>query len=112
MKNSFAIASVALLFAIYAYSASNPKLGTISAQTAPAPSPGPSPPVLQGLKAFLFADQPLEELTKDVTTTDPNDPFALFASSLALSRQGKIEQAKKDLIKAMAVAEGESRILL
>jgi hypothetical protein len=111
MKILLANAPVVLLLGISACSASNSKVESVSATAASTPSPSPSPTDLQGLKALLFADQSLEELTS-VTTKDLNDPFALFASSLGASRQGKVEQAKKDLKRAMAVADGDSRILL
>ena len=87
------------------------KPGTQSSNSA---QPSPSPVDLAEFKALLFADQTLEELSKvsAPTESDPRDPFRLFNSSLAASRQGNKEQAKKDLQQALVVPGAESRVQL
>jgi hypothetical protein len=66
-------------------------------------------------KALLFADQTLQQISetaKPTTAAGPNDPWALFASALAASRQGNTDQAKNDLKKILAIPNVESRVEL
>jgi hypothetical protein len=66
-------------------------------------------------KALFFADQSLQqisEMAKPNAPAGPNDPWALFASALATSRQGNTDQAKNDLKKILDIPNGESRVQL
>ncbi|HEX8161066.1 MAG TPA: hypothetical protein VF538_04300 [Pyrinomonadaceae bacterium] len=84
-------------------------------QAKPTPGPVASPTPSGDFKVLFFADQSLEEITKDVKTTNPapaNDPWSLFASALAKSREGKVEEAKQDLKRVLAIPDGESRVRL
>jgi hypothetical protein len=87
----------------------------VTAQAKSTQSPAPHPTALADLKVLFFADQSLEELTQKVDTTgaaSAHEPWSLFASALAESRKGKIEEARKDLKRVLAIPEGESRIRL
>jgi hypothetical protein len=67
------------------------------------------------LKNLFFADQSLEELLSMVEATQtppPNDPLALFGSSVAASRANKADEARKHLQQVLALPETESRIQL
>ena len=66
-------------------------------------------------KALFFADQSLQqisEIAKPTGPAGPNDPWSLFASALAASRQGNTDQAKNDLKKILAIPDVESRVEL
>lgn len=65
-------------------------------------------------KALLFADQSIEEVAKMAkpAAAGANDPWSLFNSSLAASRQGNKDKAKNDLKQVLALTEVESRMQL
>ena len=78
-------------------------------------TPGSSPSASGDFKALFFADQSLQqisEMAKPTAPAGPNDPWSLFASALAASRQGNTDQAKKDLKKILDIPDGESRVQL
>jgi hypothetical protein len=80
--------------------------------SASAPQPGPSAAEFAALKALFFADQSLEELLEMVEPTQsppPDDPLALFASSVKSSR---IEEKKNYLRRVLDIPQVESRIQL
>lgn len=86
---------------------------TNNAQTSLSPNAGPS--AYSDFKVLFFADQSLEEISriaKPPAPAGPNDPWALFASSLAASRQGNVDQAKSDLKQILAFPNAESRVQL
>ena len=93
--------------------ACNSKPGTNSA---PANAgPGASASSSGEFKALFFADQTLQqisEMAKPTGPAGPNDPWSLFASALAASRQGNADQAKNDLKKILDIPDGESRVQL
>lgn len=87
----------------------------VGAQAKPTPRPAASPTTFGDFKVLFFADQSLEEITRNVETTSPapaDDPWSLFASALAEARKGKVEEAKKDLERVLIIPDGESRIRL
>ena len=66
-------------------------------------------------RALFFADQTLQQISENAKPTGPagpNDPWPLFASALAASRQGNVDQAKNDLKKILDIPDGESRVQL
>ena len=84
-------------------------------QTQATPNAGASPSNLADFKDLFFADQPLEEITKRVEATGPegpNNPWTLFGSAVAASRQSKGEEARQYLKQALAIPDLESRIKL
>lgn len=88
---------------------------SVNAQTKPVPTPAASPTSFADFKALFFGDQSLEEVVKGVKPTSPapkNDPWSLFASALAASRQGKSAEAKRILKQVLAIPDGESRTRL
>ena len=89
--------------------ACNSKPGT---NNAPATA---SPSTASDFKALFFADQTLQqisEIAKPTAPAGPNDPWPLFASALAASRQGNTDQAKTNLKKILDIPDGESRVQL
>lgn len=88
---------------------------TVGGQSKSTADPRASPTTFEDFKVLFFADQSLEEIAKPVDSTRPaakDVPWALFASALAKSRQGKGGEAKKDLYQVLAAPDGESRIRL
>ena len=74
-----------------------------------------SPSSSSDFKSLFFADQSLQqvsELAKPSVPAAQHDPWSLFASALAASRQGNAAQAKADLKKILDIPEGESRVQL
>jgi hypothetical protein len=66
-------------------------------------------------KSLFFADQSLQqvsEMAKPNTPAGQNDPWPLFASALAATRQGNTDQSKNDLKKILDIPDGESRVQL
>lgn len=87
----------------------------VGVQAKPTASPDASPSTFEDFKVLFFADESLEEIANKVETTSPSavdDPWSLFASALANSRQRKVEGAKKALRQVLAIPHGESRIRL
>ena len=76
---------------------------------------GLSPETSASLKSLLFSDEPLEKL---LARTDPNgpgakeDPWRSFALVVAHSKEGKADEAKRDLRRVLALPDAETRILL
>jgi hypothetical protein len=80
-----------------------------------AANPSASPASASDFKSLFFADQSLQqvsELAKPSVPAVQNDPWSLFASALAASRQGKAEQAKTELKKILDIPNGEARVQL
>lgn len=80
-----------------------------------AASSNASPSSASDFKGLFFADQSLQqvsELTKPSVPAGQNDPWTLFASALAASRQGNADQAKTDLKKILDMPDGETRVQL
>ena len=100
------------------------------------PTPDASAASYAELKALLFADRSLEEVLRDIESKKevlkhpppfanqslkealkhiekhpPSDPSSLWASSLAASQKGQLEEAKKYLKQVLAT-ETESRVRL
>ncbi|HEU4835163.1 MAG TPA: hypothetical protein VFS90_12130 [Pyrinomonadaceae bacterium] len=86
------------------------------ASAQPQPTPDKSAAFHAEVKDLLFADQPLEEVLKHVENRPPegvaNDPFSLWASSLAASQKGQLEEAKKYLKQVLTLPDTESRVRL
>lgn len=78
------------------------------------PGQNANPSALPAFKALLFADQSLEEVAKMAkpAAAGSNDPWSLFSSSLAASRQGNTDKAKNDLKQVVALSGVESRMQL
>jgi hypothetical protein len=93
---------------------------------APAPSPTPetviisesgvSPEGTAALKNLLFADEPIEKMLGHRDPNNPGDneePWRSFVLHVAHSREGKAEEAKKDLRRLLTLPEAaETRVLL
>src|SRR5215218_4600545 len=92
---------------------------------APAPSPTPetvilsesglSPEGAAALKNLLFADETIEKFlghTKLDGAAASEEPWRSFALYVAHSKEGKVEEAKKDLRRVLAMPDAETRILL
>jgi hypothetical protein len=92
---------------------------------APAPSPAPesvilsedglSPEGTAALKDLLFADEPIEKFlghAKLDGAVANEEPWRSFALHVAHSKEGKVEEAKKDLRRVLALPDAETRILL
>lgn len=80
-----------------------------------ASSPSASPASPSDFKSLFFADQSLQqvsELAKPGVPAAQNDPWSLFASALAASRQGNAEQAKTELKKILDIPNEETRVQL
>jgi hypothetical protein len=78
-------------------------------------SPNASSTAPGEVKALFFADQSLQqisEIARPTGTAGTNDPWSLFASAQAASRQGNADQAKNDLKKILAIPNVESRVEL
>jgi hypothetical protein len=91
------------------------KPGQTSDNAPAGPGTNPSSSELADFKNLLFADQSLEEVSKIANPTNPpdsNDPFSLFVTSLAATRQGNTDQAKKDLQQVLAMPNVEARVRL
>jgi hypothetical protein len=119
MKTRVLIISVGCLLAFLAwhlfFNTNVSVQSSVGAQAKPTPRPAASPAAFEDIRLLFFADQSLEEITRKVETTSPapaEDPWSLFASALAKSRSGKVEEAKKDLKRVLSIPEGESRIRL
>lgn len=111
-----------------------------SLQPQPTPTPDDSAAVYAEIKTLLFADESLEEVLKNIESNKEvlkhpppfsnqslkevlkhiekhplasaaSDPVSLWASSLAASRKGQLEEAKKYLKQVLAT-ETESRVRL
>jgi hypothetical protein len=93
--------------------------------TPPAPSPTPetvildenglSPEATAALKNLLFADEPIEKFlghAKLDGNVANEEPWRSFALHVAHSKEGKVEEAKKDLRRVLALPDAETRILL
>lgn len=91
----------------------------------PAPSPTPetvilsesglSPESTAFLKNLLFADEPIEKFlghSKLDSTGANEEPWRSFALHVAHSKEGKVEEAKKDLRRVLALPDAETRVLL
>lgn len=86
------------------------------ASAQPQPTSTPDGRALAEVKALLFADQSLEEVLKRIKNGPSqgaaNNPFSLLASSLAASKKGQVEDAKKYLKQVLAMPDTESRLRL
>lgn len=105
------ISVIGLGIIVMACLACNSKTGPNNAPASASPNTGTS----GDFKALFFADQSLQqisEIAKPGGPAGPNDPWSLFASALAASRQGNTEQAKNDLKKILAIPDVESRVEL
>ena len=119
MKTWVLLTSVGFLLAFLAchlfFKTNTSAQSSVGAQAKPPPRPAGSPTTFGDFKVLFFADQSLEEITQKVETTSPapaDDPSSLFASALAESHKGKVEEAKKDLKRVLTIPDGESRIRL
>jgi tetratricopeptide (TPR) repeat protein len=87
-----------------------------SAQPQSTPTPDSSAAFYAEVKDLLFADQLLQEVLKRMekrpSEGEANNPFSLWASSLAASQKGQLEEAKKYLKQALAIPDTESRVRL
>jgi hypothetical protein len=94
---------------------SSPRTET-SAQPQSTPTPDSSAAFYAEVKDLLFADQLLEEVLKRMekrpSGSEANIPFSLWASSLAASQKGQLEEAKKYLKQVLAIPNTESRVRL
>jgi hypothetical protein len=109
MKTCLLIALMGLLVVLVACSGAGSSVNDQSSPT----STLTEQQQLANFKALFFADQSLEEITKQVEKTNPpaaDDPWSLFESSLAASRHGKVNEAKEPLRKVLA--DDETRIRL
>src|ERR1044072_2394548 len=100
-----------LAIIVLACLAVNSKSGT---NNTPA-SPNANSSATSDFKALFFADQSLQQVTdmaKPAAPAGPSDPWSLFASALAASRQNNTDQAKNDLKKILDIPDGESRVQL
>lgn len=118
----------------------SPQTGA-SVQPQPTPTPDADAAFYANFKTLLFADQSLEEILKDIESNkeilkhpppfnnpslkealkqlknrppedSANDPFSLWASSLAASQKGQREEAKKYLKQVLTIPDTESRVRL
>ncbi len=119
MKTWILITSAALLLAFLAwhlfFKTNVSAQSSGGAQAKATPRPAASPTTFGDFKVLFFADQSLEEIAQKVETTSPapaDDPWFLFASALAESRKGKVEEAKRDLKRVLIIPDAESRIRL
>ncbi len=67
------------------------------------------------LKNLLFADEPLEKLLAGTTPNDSGskeDPWLGFAQAVSHKKEGKAEEAKKDLRRVLSMRDPETRSLL
>ena len=86
----------------------------LAANNAPV-NPNASPTAPGDFKALFFADQSLQEVSemaKPAGSSGPDDPWPLFASAQTASREGKVDQAKNELKKILAIKDVESRVEL
>ncbi|HVF41487.1 MAG TPA: hypothetical protein VM936_00655 [Pyrinomonadaceae bacterium] len=99
--------------------------GTQRPGAAPSPSPTPetvilgesglSPEGTAALKNLLFADEPIEKFlghAKLDGNVANEEPWRSFALHVAHAKEGKVEEAKKDLRRVLALPDAETRILL
>jgi len=102
---------IALGVIVLACLACNSKPG---ANSTPASS-NAGPSSSSDFKSLFFADQSLQqvsEMAKPGVPAGQPDPWSLFASALAASRDGNAAQAKTDLKKILDIPDGESRVQL
>ena len=102
-----------LIILVLACLACNSKPGSNNSPANAGPNAGSS--TSGDFKALFFADQSLQqvsEIAKPTAPAGPNDPWPLFASALAASRQGNGDLAKNDLKKILDIPDGESRVQL
>lgn len=94
----------------------------------PQPTPEPTPPqsvildqkglppeTTAYMKDLLYSDRPLEKVLENVKpdrTGGDEDPWLHFERALAHSKQGKDEEARKELRRVLAMPDGETRVLL
>lgn len=117
MKRWFPITSICFLLGLLAW---HPFFKTnlnaqSSVKTKPKPTAQSAASPLGDFKALFFADQSLEEITQKpvMTSREPADcPWSLFASALAKSRNGKLEDARKDVKRVLANPDVEVRMRL
>jgi len=67
------------------------------------------------LRNLLFADESPEELISHTDTSGPggdSDPWRSFASASARMKEGKAEEAKRDLRRVLSMPDPETRFLL
>src|ERR1044072_1875711 len=94
-----------------------------AATPAPSPTPeyvvldenGASPEALTKLKSLLYSDEPLDKVMWDIKPDSPGaneEPWRSFALSLTHTKQGRPEEAKKDLRRVLAMPDPETRMLL
>jgi hypothetical protein len=87
-----------------------------SAQSQSTPTPEKSAAAYAKVKDLLFADQPLEEvlngMEKRPAEGAANNPFSLWASSIAAFQKGQREDAKKYLKQVLTMPDTDSRIRL
>jgi hypothetical protein len=119
MKTWILITSAALLLAFLAwhlfFKTNVSAQSSGGAQAKPTPRPAASSTTFGDINVLFFADQSLEEIAQKVETTSKapaDDPWSLFASALAESRKGRVEEAKRDLKRVLTIPDGESRIRL
>lgn len=101
--------------------------GNIQQQRGAPPAPSPTPKtVIRGgenglspestlFKNLLFADESIEKFlghAKLDGTVANEEPWRSFALHVAHSKEGKVEEAKKDLKRVLALPDAETRILL
>lgn len=82
------------------------------AQASPIAGQSANPSSFKEFKDLFFADQSLEELVGKDKVDKPaqdGDPWRLYALALANSRQGKVEEAKRNLRQVLALPQPETR---
>lgn len=112
MKSLILIVAAALVLSVLTwFLASKP-----SYRTGASAQPQDKNAVSAKLKDLLFADQPLEEVIKNMEKRPAqgvaNDPFSLWVSSLAASQKGQPEAAKNYLKQALTIPDIDSRVRL
>jgi hypothetical protein len=116
MKVLILIAAAGLVLTLSAWFLVFKSRPQTEASAQPQPTSTPDSRALAEVKALLFADQSLEEvlnhMEKRPSEGEANNPFSLWASSLAASKKGQVEDAKKYLKQVLAIPDTESRVRL
>lgn len=76
---------------------------------------GASPEYIVFLKSLLYSDQPLEKVVENIRPDSPGadeEPWRSFVQALSHAKQGRAEEAKKDLRRVLSLPDPETRVLL